>query len=116
MKESQRENILLYKDYADPELYSRIMELERVQICSAARSVFVMLSMQYDLPYDVTSEYLAELDADLRTKNTSLSAIINTELARVIKEDEEFKAIKDSEEFRKEYEAYAENWEYAVIH
>lgn len=116
MKESQRENLLLYKDYADPELYSRIMNLEKFRICGAARSVFVTLSMQYDLPYDVTPEYLAKLDADLRTNNTSLSAIVNSEIRRVIDEHKQFEAEKDSESFRKEYEDYAANWENAVIH
>lgn len=108
MKETQREDLTLYEDYADSLLYEKVLEMHPIRSKTAARWIFVELTAKYriELPFEVTPIYLAQMDLVLKKRGTSLCKIVNQQLENAIKDDEEYQKMKNDPKFRAQYEDY----------
>lgn len=115
MTEAQREDLTLYKDYADPELYNKVMGSKPFRARSVARSIYVIISMKHALPDKMSPAYMKRLDAGLQRNGTSLRDIVNDALREEIKEESDFEACKNDEKFRKAYAKYAANPDTYVV-
>lgn len=106
MKESQRDDLTLYKDYADPALYEEAMKRESTVRKTAARHIYVDISMKYVLPDDMTPAQFAKIDKALSKSGSSLSQIVNNRIKKMIEHSDKFAIERKTEKFKAEYAAY----------
>lgn len=115
MDHKDRTDITLYKEFATPELYEDIMAAPEIYRHGAAQSLWADLTLialmrEVPFPEEITAEFLQEMAALIDAEGkTTLGAMVDESIQSRLRSYLEYLAIKDTPEFKKDYEDYLEH-------